>query len=214
MSSSRRSEVLRRWRPAGWSLRTRLLVALIVLVAGVCATIGTATTIEVYRFQVGRLDDQLMANAAVTANAGHQPGGDDDGPHGTPPNLAQGLGTIATYVNRSTDTHTQVIFTSAGPQPLSDAQVAVLLSLPPDHQPHTREIPGLGSYRLIAGEAQDHDPLFTGLPMSDVDATRNALVALEIGIGLAASVLAGLIGENTNQSTLRPPRRLPAAASL
>ena len=42
---------------------------------------------------------------------------------------------------------------------------------------------------------------------------RNALIVLEIGIGLAASVLAGLIGAYTIRSNLRPLRRVAATAS-
>src|SRR6266571_1805133 len=126
MSSSPRSDLARRWRLARWSLRTRLLVALVAVVAGACAVIGVATTLAVYQFQVGRLDDQLMAAAGRTADAGgyRPPRGDDHGPEAAPP-LVQGLGTIATHVDLHDDVHTQQVFASGGWQTLSDAQVAV-----------------------------------------------------------------------------------------
>src|SRR5438034_3744024 len=202
MFSSRRSDLLRRWRPAGWSLRTRLLVALVAVVAGVCAIIGVATTVAVYHFEVGRLDDQLTAAARLGPGGPHPPD-DDHGEHGQP-EQSQRPGLIQTRPDLSLG-----VFTSGGIwQPLTDAQAAVLHALPPDHRPYTRDIPNLGTYRLIADDAGH----FTGLPTSDVEATRNALVVLEIGIGLAASLLAGLIGAYTIRSNLRPLRRVAATA--
>ena len=52
-------------------------------------------------------------------------------------------------------------------QPLTDSQAAVLYDLPRDGQPYTREVPGLGAYRLIAQDAGH----FTGLPRSAAVAT-------------------------------------------
>ncbi len=211
MSSSPRSDLARRWRPARWSLRTRLLVALVAVVAGVCAVIGVATTVAVYQFQVGRLDHQLTAAVGRTHDAG--PPGDEGGrPRAQQP--PQDLGTIATIVLPG-DVHTQqVVDPATGSwRTLSSAQVAVLFSLPADGQPHTRDVPGLGPYRLMVGQARDGDRLFTGLPMGEVYATRNWLIALEIAIGLAAALLAGLIGATVVGRNLRPLRRVAATAS-
>src|SRR5204863_456474 len=60
MSSSRPTE-RGRWSPRGWSLRTRLLVAVVALVAAVCAILGVATTFAVNQWQVHRLDAALFA---------------------------------------------------------------------------------------------------------------------------------------------------------
>src|SRR6266568_1101853 len=211
MSSSPRSDLARRWRPARWSLRTRLLVALVAVVAGVCAVIGVATTVAVYQFQFGLLVHQLTAAVGRTHDAG--PPGDEGGrPRAQQP--PQDLGTIATIVLPG-DVHTQqVVDPATGSwRTLSSAQVAVLFSLPADGQPHTRDVPGLGPYRLMVGQARDGDRLFTGLPMGEVYATRNWLIALEIAIGLAAALLAGLIGATVVGRNLRPLRRVAATAS-
>src|SRR5437764_15389926 len=79
MSSSPPTDraVRRRRGPAGWSLRTRLLVAVVALVAAVCAGIGAATTLAVYHLQVGRLDAQLYPAADRTRHAGDQDQADD-----------------------------------------------------------------------------------------------------------------------------------------
>src|SRR5216110_456006 len=115
MFSSRRSDLLRRWRPAGWSLRTRLLVALVAVVAGVCAIIGVATTLAVYHFQVGRLDDQLMA-AAHGPGDPHPPD-DDRGGHG-PSLQIQRPG----FIHTQSDGSQEVFTTDLQWQPLTDSQ--------------------------------------------------------------------------------------------
>src|SRR5437899_2567254 len=128
MSSSPASRAVRRWWPARWSLRTRLLVALVAIVAGVCAVIGVATTVVVYQFQVGRLDHQLAAAVGRTHDAG--PPGDDGGTQ-RPQQPPQDLGTIATTVLPG-DIHVQQVIDPATGElrTLSDAQAAVLFSLP------------------------------------------------------------------------------------
>ena len=46
--------------PRTWSLRLRLLVTQVVLLAVVCASIGVATEFALQRFLMHQLDDQLV----------------------------------------------------------------------------------------------------------------------------------------------------------
>src|SRR2546430_15860561 len=98
MSSSPPSEraARRRRGPAGWTLRTRLLVAVVALVAAVCAIIGVATTLAMYQLQVGQLDARVDAAADRARHLGDQrgPGGGD---HDPLPPLAGRPGGIATH---------------------------------------------------------------------------------------------------------------------
>src|SRR5882762_612977 len=48
------------WLPRTWSLRVRLLVTQVVLLAAVCACIGGATDFALQRFLSHQLDDQLV----------------------------------------------------------------------------------------------------------------------------------------------------------
>ncbi|HEX7824389.1 MAG TPA: two-component sensor histidine kinase, partial [Mycobacterium sp.] len=48
------------WLPRTWSLRLRLLVTQVVLLAVVCACIGGATAFALQRFLSHQLDDQLL----------------------------------------------------------------------------------------------------------------------------------------------------------
>jgi len=48
------------WSPRTWSLRVRLLVTQVVLLAVVCAGIGIATDLALKRFLMHQLDIQLL----------------------------------------------------------------------------------------------------------------------------------------------------------
>ena len=61
MSSNRRSDRGRLWRPTGWSLRTRLVLILVSLLAVVSVAIGVTTTVALRQFLVERVDAQLTA---------------------------------------------------------------------------------------------------------------------------------------------------------
>src|SRR4051812_17633752 len=115
MSSSPPSERAP-WRrgPAGWSLRTRLLIAVVALVAAVCAVLGVATTLAVYHLQVGQRAGRLHPAADRTRTATdprHSSDPDDKQPHLAP--LPQGAGTISTYVG-DRDVHVEQVFDPAG----------------------------------------------------------------------------------------------------
>ncbi|STZ88252.1 sensor histidine kinase [Mycolicibacterium fortuitum] len=48
------------WAPRTWSLRARLVVTQVALLAVVCASIGVATEFALQRFLMNQLDDQLI----------------------------------------------------------------------------------------------------------------------------------------------------------
>ncbi|MDG4666295.1 HAMP domain-containing sensor histidine kinase [Mycobacterium sp. 236(2023)] len=59
MSSSPRAERVR-FSPRSWSLRTRLIVTQVVMLAVVCAGIGIATEFALQRFLMNQLDEQVV----------------------------------------------------------------------------------------------------------------------------------------------------------
>jgi two-component system, OmpR family, sensor kinase len=91
MSSSPRTDppgvLTRIWSPRTWSLRARLLVTQVALLAVVCAGIGIATEFALQRFLLHQLDQQLIEagrrSAAIFAFGPPPPPG--FGPHMPPP---------------------------------------------------------------------------------------------------------------------------------
>jgi two-component system OmpR family sensor kinase len=213
MSSSPAAEPVRRRRgPAGWSLRARLVAALVGLLAVVCAVIAIATTIAVYEFQVRQLDARLMSAGNRTFTALHPPDSDHGPPGGPIAPPGQGPGTVSAHVHDGQFDYAAVVGIDGTPVALSSAQTTTLANLPIQQKPSTTSISGLGDYRLVVSRAPDGDLLITGLPMADVYATRDWLITLELTIGFGALLLAAALGTVIIRGTLRPLRRVAATA--
>jgi two-component system, OmpR family, sensor kinase len=213
MFSSPRAEPARP-RRLRLSLRTRLIATLVGLLGTVCALIAVATTVAAYHFQVHQLDAQL-ASAGNRSFAALHPPPDRPPPDGLTDPPGQGPGTISahySYVGDEFD-FAQIVGADGRWVNLSAAQTAELARLPARRKPYTASLSGLGDYRFLVSRAPDHDLVITGLPMAGVYATRNWLIALELGIGLAATLLAALIGTLIVRANLRPLRRVAATAA-
>lgn len=79
--------------PRGWSLRTRLLVTQVLLLAVVCAGIGVATEFALQRFLMNQLDEQVVEagrRSAVIFDFGPPPPPDMGPPVMRPPRVIMG----------------------------------------------------------------------------------------------------------------------------
>src|SRR5262249_35901233 len=94
-------------------------------------------------------------------------------------------------------------------------QEAVFATVPTDGVTAvTRELPGLGDYRLVAHQdSLDGDVTVTGLPLADAENTLMRLTLTEIFVALAGLIAVGLVGESIIVRTLRPLRRVAGTAT-
>jgi two-component system OmpR family sensor kinase len=203
----------RRGRLARWPLRTRLLAAVIALLAAVCVIVGVATELALRGFLVHQVDGQL-AGASSRAVAAHdhwpQPGGGRGAPApiGAPP-TGQGADTLdAVLVDGQVVGASLVV---GGQLPAAD--YPVLAKLPVDGRPYSRDLTGLGDYRLTAVRTRSGDVLVTGLPLSGVRSTLVGLGLVEAGVALAGLLVTGLAGAVIVRRSLRPLRRVAATAT-
>ena len=182
MSSNPRAEprraILR--SPRSWSLRTRLLVTLIALLAVVCAAIGLATEFALQRFLMNQLDEQVVEagnRSAVIFEFGpppppgmgrperRPPGLMLGPPPGPPPGLpapaagpgpeflnapGQAVGTVGAVVAGGRPLTAGVITADGARAQISSAAAQQLAAVRNDGQPTTVEVDGLGRYRVIA----------------------------------------------------------------
>ncbi|WP_343241994.1 HAMP domain-containing sensor histidine kinase [Streptomyces sp. SID13666] len=207
-----------------WSLRRRLVVSSVALVAVVCAVIGTVTAIALHTYLYGQLDTQL---AAVAHRAEGPPPGSNPLPHLRSGNElgfviggGQPLGTIGAKVSdgKITDSalSAQTENSEAGPQvtpeSLDAAQTAALGSLPLDGAAHSIDVPGLGTYRMQSVTTQNGTYL-VGIRASGAQDTLNTLVWVEVCVTAAGLAAAGLIGTALIRISLQPLRRVAATAS-
>ena len=204
----------RRRGPAGWTLRTRLLAALIALLAAVSVMIGLVSVLALNSVLSGRLDDQVVA-AAQRAASGPGDGRRERDDH-APPGLdvpGQGEGTLNAQLVGGSCGSSGVLERSGSRQALSAAQCTTLAAVPADGRAHTVDLGGdLGPYRVIAA-SRDGGVSITGLPLSGVRDTVYRLALIIAGIAAAGLLLAAAAGAAIVRLTLRPLHRVAATAT-
>ncbi|MER5749521.1 HAMP domain-containing sensor histidine kinase [Streptomyces sp. NPDC002088] len=224
------------------TLRSRLVVSAVTLIAVVCAVIGTVTTLALRSHLYDQLDGQVF-DVAMRAVGGPKLVGDAPGGlNGDDNGNADGT------TGNSLTTDEKLQFTSRGPtQPgtvvavmnddgngiaeavvareksgyqggmtttrLSTAQKTVLAEASKTGT-ETVDIPGLGGYLVKYIESQNgRGAFYVALPTKDVDNTINTLLLVEVSITAAGLVAAGIAGYVLVGVATRPLRKVAATAT-
>jgi two-component system OmpR family sensor kinase len=217
MSSNPRPETRRR---GPRTLRARLLVAVIALLAIVCLVIGVVTELFLHHFLVNQLDAQLR----TTASAPEHPGGPRSGGAGGLPLGCDGssapdrvpffglpLGSITGIIVSGKVVANEVSTNCL--QPLADMDTAGINPDGPLGVPYTAQVGSLGDFRLIAERNGNDAIAITGLSLSAVDDTITSLGWILGGVAAVALVAAAVAGAVIVRRTLRPLRRVADTAS-
>lgn len=210
--------------PRSWSLRTRLVVSAVTLIAIVSAVIGTVTTIAFRSYLYDQADGQLQNVSAraqgpppsirATGDPGRDPLAFVLGP-GAP------LGTVGAVVvdggtlgeaDRSVEVQQAGYGPKATSSPLDETQRAALASASRDGRPHTVELPGLGDYRVVYVSGVNADVL-VGLPLDQLQGSLSTLILVTVSVTGAGLVAASLAGGAVVGIALRPLRRVAATAT-
>ncbi|AYN40528.1 sensor histidine kinase [Streptomyces dangxiongensis] len=233
MSGRRRPRQRKRRAGQPRTLRTRLVVASVALIAVVCAVIGTVTTLALRSHLYDQLNGQLKEVASRASGAfgppGQHPGGvvapDGQRFKAYPPTLTefvtrspQPQGTIAAKVENGVITDAKRGVKSASdfemsPEPLTRAQLTVLGSVPRvDGQQHTVVVPGAGRYR-VEYRTGGNGSYYVAVPTSGVDNTINTLILVEVSVTAAGLVAAAIAGYVLVGVATRPLRKVAATAT-
>ncbi|MEV6946302.1 HAMP domain-containing sensor histidine kinase [Streptomyces sp. NPDC051172] len=231
MSGRRRPRPQKRRAGQPRTLRARLVVASVVLIAVVCAVIGTVTTLALRSHLYGQLNKQLGEAVQFVSGDFRPPDGGRDGggpgqanqrtqnhkrtdlsefvrhgPQHPPGTLAAKVvnGSVADgKIGNKSSANFEM---SAGD--LTGAQMTALGQVSRDRNPHTVDLPGLGTYQV-----EYRSGYYVGFPTAETDGNINTLILVEVSVtaaGLGAAVVAGyvLVGVAT-----RPLRRVAATAT-
>jgi two-component system, OmpR family, sensor kinase len=220
----------RQWLAAR-TLRGRLVVGLLVLLALACALVGAVTYAHLQSVLTSNLNAELqLANMRyVDCLQGPPPGSQDNdgdnprsGRQGSP-----GPGPCAQQQNADT---LNAVFSDHGTLltaelansdvcRLSPADRALLASMRTGtvsgdqfYGPQTVDLSAYGDYRVIARDT-NAGLVVTGLPLAPVTTTLRQVALAEIAVFSAALVLAGVIGTAWVRASLRPLRRVAATAT-
>ncbi|MFE9771076.1 ATP-binding protein [Streptomyces sp. NPDC005931] len=214
-----------RWR-AGRprTLRTRLVVASLVLIAVVCTVIGTVTTLALRSHLYDQLDrrvDEVAMRAAGPPTDGlplpERMTGED--PLAFVTKGPQGIGTLGATVEagRVTDgivSEGRVDDGVKNPEAaaLTVAQLVALGTVPRDGRAHSAHLPGLGEYRVQYRTGRNGS-FYVALPTAETDATVSTLVLVEVSVTGAGLVAAGIAGYVLVGLATRPLRRVAVTAT-
>jgi two-component system OmpR family sensor kinase len=195
------------------TLRRRLIIGIVALLAAVTVVIGVLTVVALRGFLVQRLDDQL-ANANGRSEIAFGGGGGDPG--GVSQILqrpGQSEGTLVALVRSGVLVGASILDADGQPVTLEPGNAEGLVGLPLDGEPHTVSLGTDGDFRVISGQMPDGQVLVTGLPFTEVNETVLRLGLLIGVIGLAGVVAAALAGTVVVRGALRPLDRVAATAT-
>ncbi|NED91541.1 HAMP domain-containing histidine kinase [Streptomyces sp. SID11233] len=210
-------------RRGPWTLRTRLVVSAVSLIAVVAAVIGSVTAIAFHSYMYGKLDDQLRD---IAVRAEHLPGAPVPGglknrqPLGFIGGGGQPLKTFGAVLTDGAVTSSLVVKAGrpeAQPsnEPLTGAQRHVLESagVRADRHAHDVGLPGLGGYRVEAVPMSDGTTVLVGIPTAEVSKALSTLILVEVCVTAAGLIAAGIAGAAMVTVALRPLRRVAATAT-
>ncbi|MFF1320035.1 MULTISPECIES: sensor histidine kinase [Streptomyces] len=233
MSGRRRPRTQKRRAGQPRTLRTRLVVASVVLIAVVCAVIGTVTTLALRSHLYDQLDDKLTEAVGRAAGFGGPPGSDPDkagaitkdrpvfsledfvtrGPQPSGTIIAKvqnGSITDAKIGEKDPDNSTD--YSGRVPNDLTDAETEALNGVSQDGSKHTVDLGSLGEYR-VEYKTGDNGSYYVAIPTEELTGTLNTLVLIEASVTAAALVAAGIAGTVIVGVATRPLRRVAATAT-
>ncbi|MEU6826294.1 HAMP domain-containing sensor histidine kinase [Streptomyces atriruber] len=204
------------------TLRTRLVLSAVTLIAVVCAVIGVVTTIALKSHLYEQLDGAVGGVAQRAAGPAVAPGpgpGTRDDPLDFVTHGPQEIGAVGAEVGRDGSVGRALVSTEddgGGTVPdateLDATQLAALADVPRDGQAHNVDIPRLGEYRVTYTSGHKGDFL-VGLPTAKVQNTLNTLIVVEVCVTAAGLVAASLAGAAMVGVALRPLRRIASTAT-
>jgi two-component system OmpR family sensor kinase len=208
----------------GWSLRFRLLVGQLIVLVIVCIGIGAATELALYKYLLAQLDTSLhdasQRSVRIHAEPPTAPWRHHPRPFPRPgpgpvflDAPAQPVGMVAAVIRNGGEIEAGYLTAAGGRAAVTDAARRELGKVPVDRPPVTRDIDGLGRYRVVAAYARSSgDIVITGLSMSDVDATMIRVLMIfgvVTVIAVAAATTAGIV---IIRRALAPLRRVAQTA--
>ncbi|OLZ68654.1 two-component sensor histidine kinase [Streptomyces sp. IMTB 2501] len=212
-----------------------------VLIAVVCAVIGTVTTLalrsHLYQQLEGKVEETAVrAVGHMQVPGGVRPGGGLGNPDlptdsATPGDKVVNLltkgptqpRTIAAYVKNGSIASAAVaqqqnddygLFKRMRADGLNSGQKNALNAVPKDNKAHTVEIPGLGNYLVKYVTSRDSsDVFYVALPTKDVDDNIDTLILVEISVTAAGLIAATLAGTVIVGVATRPLRKVANTAT-
>ena len=201
--------------PRAWTLRRRLVVGIVALLAAISLIVGAVSVIALQTSLMRQLDSQLTTASSRVQGVAPPGQSGNGGPRPDDVLLRAGLtpGTLVAFV-RDDSLDGAVLNERLGFTSVTDAQNEALLELTTDTRPTTIDLGGdLGPYRVIVTQTSTGQYVVIGLPLSTVTATVAQLMLVILVVTLAGLAAAFFAGTAIVRVALRPLDRVAATAS-
>jgi two-component system, OmpR family, sensor kinase len=199
-------------------LRTKLIVAILALLAAICASIGIISHLAMTDYLNRQIDGGLHQAASRVVGPDAPPPGSPAGTPGKQPNptdtRGQRPGTLSALFSQDVAKSSGVVQTDGSSVPLTSADLAKVDHITPNGQ--TVELTlSSGRYRISASTAMTSsgEKLVTGLSTAERDSTLNSLNVITGSVSLAGLAIIGLSGTVIVRRSLRPLDELSAVAT-
>lgn len=195
-----------------WHLRTKLVVATLVLLTLICAGIGVVSHVAMNAYLTSELDGGL---AAAAERVVRPPGGGPRRPSAPDPSEARGQrpGTLNALFDDGAPRVSAVVQDDGSTKPLTASDLEVVSKLTPGSTP-VETVLSSGRYRVVSAVVPvTGDVLVTGLSTADRDRTLASLDGTIAAVSLFGVLLTGLAGTLIIRRSLRPLEELSAVAT-
>lgn len=205
-------------------LRTKLVVAVLVLLATICATVGIVSHLAMNNYLTAALDRNLQEVASRAF-----------GPNGPPPQLSPGSndvpplsftepnpldtrgqrpGTLRALLIPGSLSSSSVVQEDGSTVALTASDLQKLHGTVPSGQTAEMTL-STGTYRLLSTPASSSagGELVTGFPTSERDSILNSLAWTTVSVSLAGLLLIGFVGTIIVRRSLRPLDELSSVAT-
>ena len=208
-----------------WSLRLRLLVGQVVVLAVVCVGITAVTELALRHHLLKQLDEQLAGasyrSSLLYPEPKHQGWRREPRPYPRPgpgPRFldapGQPAGMVAAVVSKGKTLDSGYLTSSGSRAALTSTAQTQLQQIAGSRTPLTMNLDGLGRYRVVATPSHSGDDVIvTGLSMSNIDATMFRMLVIFTIVTLVAMVAATTAGVVIIRQALAPLRRVVQTAS-
>lgn len=199
-----------RFRPAVWSLSTKLVATVVGLFLAVTLATSSLTVLLLHNYLQDQLDSDVTASVA---REGGRPDldGDGRGPGGGGP--PGGGGAFLNLTLRDGVAVTNRVADGSTYGQLTAEQISQLQTAGVGQTPQTVEIDDLGAYRVVSVFTANGSTVISGLPMAGVTETINTVVTLIVGGTVIGFIVVGAGGLWLVRRNLAPLQRVAHTAT-
>ena len=198
-------------RPAGWSLRNRLVAGIVAMLAVFSLVVGALSVLALHQFLVSKVDEQLVSAIGRSQDVAGGPQGRDAPVQGLLPGL--GSGAVGVLSVNGGVVAAGYIALSGDAAPLTERQVQLITAMDADGGPLTIDLGGtLGAYRLVSTTDDAGNEMIVGLPLDEAQEITGSLLGIVAVVGGLALLAAGTLSAIAVRRALRPLERVADTA--